>query len=154
MKTYPKDVARPDLEPSPTVVTIRIVDSAADAEVLLPVTVLDRLCSNDVPSRVRQCNVYRSHVVVALDGDSTVGFAAFKATRGPMCVAHEFWLDRRARAVPGFCDRGDAGSTRSRGGSGWLLAIVCHRRAGHASAPNSPELWIPREPRGDRSDLI
>src|ERR1019366_6928427 len=98
MKTYHDDLGRRDPEPPPTVVTIRIVDSAADAEALLPVSALNRLCSNDVPSRIRQCNVYLSHLVVALDGDSTVGFAAFKATRGPVCVAHEFWVDRRARS--------------------------------------------------------
>src|SRR5665213_1720507 len=98
MKTYHDDFGRRNPGPSPIVVTIRIVDGAVDAEALLPVSALNRLYSNDVPSRIRQCNVYLSRLVVALDGDSTVGFAAFKATRGAVRVAHEFWVDQRARA--------------------------------------------------------
>jgi hypothetical protein len=86
------------VEPPSHVVTIRLVDNAADIETLLPLGVLNRLCANDVPSRIRQCNVYLSRVVVALDHDSAVGFAAFKMTRGPVRVAHEFWVDPHARA--------------------------------------------------------
>jgi hypothetical protein len=82
----------------PTRVTVRIVDNAVDAERLLPLPVLNRLCFEDVPDRVRQYNLYRSHVVVALDGDSVVGFAAFKPTNGTIRVAHELWVDRHARA--------------------------------------------------------
>jgi hypothetical protein len=95
---YHENEPRTDVDLSSPVVTVRLVDNAADTETLLPLRVLNRLCSNDVPSRVRQCNVYLSQVVVAFDGDSAVGFAAFKTTRGPVRVAHEFWVDQHARA--------------------------------------------------------
>jgi hypothetical protein len=98
MKAYHEDERRTAVDPASTVVTVRMVDNAVDAETLLPLPVLNRLCSNDVPSRIRQCNVYLSQIVVALDGDSAVGFAAFKTTSGPVRVAHEFWVDQHARA--------------------------------------------------------
>jgi hypothetical protein len=81
---------------SPTI-TVRRADNAIEAEKLLPLPVLGRLCSDPSVSNVRQCDVYLSHIIVALDGDSALGFAAYKPTAGPIRVAHEFWVDPHAR---------------------------------------------------------
>jgi hypothetical protein len=78
-------------------ITVRRADTAIEAQKLLPVPVLGRLCSDPSMSNVRQCDVYLSHIIVALDGDSTLGFAAYKPTTGPLRVAHEFWVDPHAR---------------------------------------------------------
>ena len=127
MKMCHDELGRIDLQLSPTVITIRIVDRPADAEALLPASVLDRLCFNDVPNRIRQCNVYLSHLVVALEGDSTVGFAAFKATPGSVRVAHEFWVDQGASAGLAGRDRGDPSrSRRCCFAVGLLTTVCCH----------------------------
>jgi hypothetical protein len=84
---------------SPTI-TVRRGDNAIEAEKLLPLPVLGRLCSDPSMSNVRQCDVYLSQIIVALDGDSTLGFAAYKPTTGPIRVAHEFWVDPHARCGP------------------------------------------------------
>lgn len=97
MKTYHEDERRTSMDVAPTIVTTRMTDNATDAEQLLPPPVLARLCSDHTPSRVRLCNLHLSHVLVALDGDSAVGFAAFKPMTGPVRVAHEFWVDPGAR---------------------------------------------------------
>ncbi len=81
---------------SPTV-TVRRANDAVEAEKLLPLRVLGRLCSDPNMSHVRQWDVYLSQIVVALDGDSTLGFAAYRPIAGPIRVAHEFWVDPHAR---------------------------------------------------------
>jgi len=81
---------------SPTI-TVRRAANAIEAEKLLPLQVLRRLCSDPSLSNVRQCDVYLSQIIVALEGDSTLGFAAYKPTAGPIRVAHEFWVDPQAR---------------------------------------------------------
>lgn len=86
---------------SPATVTIRFVDNACTAAALLPPPVLNRLCSDDIPRRIRQRNVYLSQIVLALDDESAVGFAAFKTAAGPIRVAHELWVERHARAGMG-----------------------------------------------------
>jgi hypothetical protein len=78
-------------------ITVRSADSAVEAEKLLPLHVIGRLCSDPNPSRGRQCDVYLSRLIVAVDGDSPLGFAAYKPTTGPIRVAHEFWVDPQAR---------------------------------------------------------
>ena len=80
--------------------TVRVADNAVDAAALLPLLILTRLYGNERPSRVRQDNVYGSHVIVALDGDVPVGFAAFKPTAGPVRVAHELWVRAHAPGGP------------------------------------------------------
>ncbi len=57
MKTYHEDERRTDGDPASTVVTVRLVDNAVDAETLLPLPALNRLCSNDVPSRIRRADL-------------------------------------------------------------------------------------------------
>jgi hypothetical protein len=81
-----------------TRIAIRHAHNAGDAEKLLPRYVLDRLCPEVTPHRMRQRDVYRSHVIVAFVDDAVVGFAAHKSTPGPFRIAHDFWVDRRARA--------------------------------------------------------
>lgn len=97
MKTSHEDEWPTRADPTPSSLSVRQAHSAVEAAQLLPLSVLARLCPNDMPGRVRPCNVYLSHVIVALDGDSAVGFAAFKTTSGPIRVAHEFWIDLHAR---------------------------------------------------------
>jgi hypothetical protein len=81
---------------SPTI-TVRQAHNATEAEQLLPLPVLGRLCSHPSMSNARQRDVYLSQIIVALDGDSTLGFAAYKPTAGSIRVAHEFWVDPHAR---------------------------------------------------------
>jgi hypothetical protein len=81
---------------SPTI-TVRRAANAVEAERLLPLPVLGRLCSDPGMSNVRQCDVYLSQIIVALEGDSPLGFAAYKPTTGPIRVAHELWVDPHAR---------------------------------------------------------
>lgn len=81
----------------PIAVSIRIVDDPADAEALLPVSVFSRLGPDEVPSPCQRLVVYLSRLVVALEGDSVVGFSAFLAPWGSICAAHEFWVDAHAR---------------------------------------------------------
>jgi hypothetical protein len=100
MKTNEPDERRTSGNPPPPIVTVRRAANADDVEQLLPPAVLARLCSGEIPTRVRQCNVYLSQVIVALDGDSAVGFAAYKPATGPVRVAHELWVDPQARAGP------------------------------------------------------
>ena len=97
MKTFHGDGQPASTVLSPTRITIRHAHNAVDAEKLLPTSVLERLCPGDAPSRVRQSNVYLSPVIVALVGHSAVGFVAYKTTTGPVRIAHEFWVDLRAR---------------------------------------------------------
>ena len=97
MKTNEPGERRTSGNLPPPIVTVRRAANAADVEQLLPPAVLARLCSGEIPTRVRQCNVYLSEVIVALDGDSAVGFAAYKPATGPVRVAHELWVDPEAR---------------------------------------------------------
>ena len=85
-----------DATPSTPNLTVRVVENAIDAETLLPLPILTRLCANERPSRARQDNVYRSQIIVALDGEVPVGFAAFKLTDQPIRVAHELWVHPHA----------------------------------------------------------
>jgi hypothetical protein len=100
MKTHLHSEQLSAEDPSPTIITVRLAHNPVDVETLLPLSVLQRLCSDPAPSRVRQCNVHVSQVIVALDGDAPLGFAAFKTAAGPVRVAHEFWVDalRQSRA--------------------------------------------------------
>lgn len=86
--------------PSTAYLTVRVADNAGDAETRLPLPMLMRLCANERPSRARQDNAYRSHVMVALDGDVPIGFAAFKPTAGPVRVAHELWVHAHTPGGP------------------------------------------------------
>jgi hypothetical protein len=81
---------------SPSIV-VRAADNAGEAEKLLPMAVLGRLCSEANPSTVRQDSVYLSNVIVALDRDSPVGFVAYRRTPAAIRVAHECWVDPHAR---------------------------------------------------------
>ena len=78
-------------------ITVRTAADAVEAEKLLAQPVLGRLCSDPNMSHVRQRDVYLSQIILALDGDSTLGFAAYKPTAGLIRVAHEFWVDPHAR---------------------------------------------------------
>ena len=80
--------------------TVRQTANAVDAETLLPLLTLTRLCGNEKPGRARQDNVYRSSVIVVLDGDVPVGFAAFKSTAGLVRVAHELWVHAHVSGGP------------------------------------------------------
>jgi hypothetical protein len=86
-------------------ITVRRADNAIEAQKLLPLPVLGRLCSDPSMSNVRQCDVYLSQIVVALAAGSTVGFTAYKPTAGPIRVAHEFWVDPHARCGQAFVTR-------------------------------------------------
>lgn len=81
---------------SPSIV-VRGADTAVEAQKLLPLAVLGRLCSDPSPSPIRQSSVYLSRIIVALDRDSAVGFLAYRPTPGPIRVPHEFWIDPHAR---------------------------------------------------------
>jgi hypothetical protein len=100
MHTRHEDERLIDATPSTPHLTVCVADNAVDAETLLPLPMLTRLCANERLSRARQDNVYRSHVVVALDGDVPVGFAAFKPTAGRVRVAHELWVHAHAAGGP------------------------------------------------------
>jgi hypothetical protein len=82
--------------PRPSI-TVREVDNVREAETLLPPAVLARLCSRPAITNMRQRELYRSRIVVAFDGESPVGFAAYRPTEGRIRVAHEFWIDPHAR---------------------------------------------------------
>ena len=97
MTTFHEDGPLASAGLSPTRIAIRHAHNAVDAEKLLPLSVLERLCPSDTPHRVRQHDVYVSHVIVALVGDSAVGFAAYKMTTAPIRIAHDFWVDPGAR---------------------------------------------------------
>jgi hypothetical protein len=84
---------------SPTV-TVRMAESAVEVERLLPLPVLERLCAEPSMSVDRQYDMYRSQIIVALDGESALGFAAYKPTPGPIRVAHEFWVDPHTGCGP------------------------------------------------------
>jgi len=113
---------------SPTSITVRTVENAREAEELLPLPVLTRLCSAQRPSRVRQRHVYLSNVVVALDRDSPIGFAAYKPGKGPVRVAHEFWVDEHALGMlaPAIEAMLTAleGAVKSAGCSGLFLVVA------------------------------
>ena len=81
---------------SPTV-TVRKVESAIEVEKLLPLPVLERLCSDPGMSDGRHYDINRSQIIVALDGESALGFVAYKPTTGSIRVAHEFWVDPHTR---------------------------------------------------------
>lgn len=51
MKTYHEEERRPAVDPASTIVTVRMVDNAVDAETLLPLPVLNRPCSIATPLR-------------------------------------------------------------------------------------------------------
>ena len=84
---------QPTGEDRSTPVTVRVVESPDQVQKLLA----------DVPG----CSLLERNtgsspseqgfpvVIVALDGQTTVGFAAFKATSGAIRVAHELWVDPR-----------------------------------------------------------
>jgi hypothetical protein len=74
-------------------IVVRVADNAVDAQGLLPMYALGRLCAEPNPSAVRQNGIYLSNVIVALDGDAPVGFIAYRRTPGPIRVAHECWVD-------------------------------------------------------------
>ncbi len=78
-------------------ITVREADNAIEAERLLPRPTFGRLCSDPNISNVRRCDLYLSRIVVALDGESPLGFTAYRPTAGPIRVAHEFWVDPHAR---------------------------------------------------------
>jgi len=78
-------------------ITVRTADNAIDAEKLLPPPILARVCSDPNIGNVRQSDVYLSRIIVVLNGESPLGFAAYKPTAGPIRVAHEFWVDPHAR---------------------------------------------------------
>jgi hypothetical protein len=96
MKTF-REAERPAGSLSPRRILIRHAHNAVDAEKLLPLAVLERLCADGTPSQVRRSHLYSSHVIVALVGDSAVGFAAYRTTTAPVRIAHEFAVDVRAR---------------------------------------------------------
>ena len=81
-------------------ITVCEAENALEAEKLLPRPALGRLCSDPTISNVRWCDLYLSRIIVALDGESPLGFAAYRPTAGPIRVAHEFWVDPHARCGP------------------------------------------------------
>jgi len=100
MPTRHEDDPPTDATRSARHLTVCVADKAVDAKRILPLSVLTRLCSNERPSRIRQGNVYRSHVIVVLDGDVPVGFAAYKPTLGRVRVAHELCVPTPAPGDP------------------------------------------------------
>jgi hypothetical protein len=97
MKTF-REAERPaGTSLSPRRIVIRHAHNAVDAEKLLPLAVLERLYAGATPSQVRRSHLYSSRVIVALVGDSTVGFAAYRTAAAPVRIAHEFAVDARAR---------------------------------------------------------
>jgi len=82
--------------PSTPVLTVRLSGPGVEAETLLPLPVLTRLCGDGRPFRARQDTIYRSRLVVAFEDDVPVGFAAVKPTLGPVGVVHELWVHPRA----------------------------------------------------------
>jgi hypothetical protein len=96
MKTLHEDDQSASLRRRSMRITMRHAHNAVDAERLLPLSVLERLCPGDPRNRVRQRNVYSSHVIVAFIGDAAVGFVAYKATIGTVRIAHELGVDLQA----------------------------------------------------------
>lgn len=88
----------PPSERGPATITVRQAHDAIEAERLVPVHVLGRLCAVDGPSRVRPSDIYSAPLIVALVNGTVVGFAAYQTGRGPVGVAHELWVDRDTRA--------------------------------------------------------
>jgi hypothetical protein len=81
-------VAVPEQDPNTRIlrfpaVTVRRVENPAEAEELLPLPVLRRLCSGPGANRSSPCDVYLSEHIVALDGEYAVGFAAYTPSADP-----------------------------------------------------------------------
>jgi hypothetical protein len=82
---------------TPMTVVIRETQDAAEADQLLPSSVLRRLGYRDVPlGGVLDSSLYHSHVIVALVSDVVVGLAAYTSNVGPARVAHTFVVDSQA----------------------------------------------------------
>jgi hypothetical protein len=77
---------------------VQVARGVPSIDALVPPALVDRLCATNVATRSRRTNLHLSHVAAAVEDGTTVGFAAYRPSRGAVRVVHEFWIDGGARS--------------------------------------------------------